>query len=271
MKKQTFTKEYIFSQLEAMGAPRNSIVLVHSSLKSVGETEGGAEGLLDAFIEYFTSDGGLLCIPTHTWDNLKKEITLDVRSPENCLGAFSTVAASDKRGYRTENPTHSMVIFGDRERAEKFADGEKTVETPTSPDSCYGGLFREKGYVLLVGVAHNRNTYLHSVAEMLGLPNRMEDKIRTVRVKRESGEVCERRFSLYKTDYTDDISRRFVKYETAFRYHGCIRDGFIGNAPTQLCDAKKMKDTVELIWKNSCGKDPLSDEEPIEQRFYCVK
>ena len=45
------------------------------------------------------------------------------------------------------------------------------------------------------------------------------------------------------TDYIDDVSLRFVKYETPFRYHGCIIDGFIGNAPTQLCDARKIKET----------------------------
>ena len=64
-------------------------------------------------------------------------------------------------------------------------------------------------------------------------------------------------------------SLRFTKFDTAFRYHNCITDGFIGNAPTQLCDAKKMKETVELIYKNSGGEDPLSNELPIPQKWYC--
>ena len=65
-----FDRKTIFEQLQAMGAPRDSIVLIHSSLRAVGEVEGRGEGLLDILIEYFTAEGGLLCIPTHTWGNL---------------------------------------------------------------------------------------------------------------------------------------------------------------------------------------------------------
>ena len=90
------------------------------------------------------------------------------------------------------------------------------------------------------------------------------------RERKKDGQVVRSEMKLFYTDYTDDISYRFPKYETAFRYHRCIADGFIGNAPTQLCDARKMKETVELIFKNSDGADPLFDEKPIPQKWYCL-
>ena len=62
-----FTKETLLSQLADLNIPRGSVVLVHSSLKAIGETENRGQGVLDALIEAFTADGGLLCIPTHTW------------------------------------------------------------------------------------------------------------------------------------------------------------------------------------------------------------
>lgn len=266
-----YTKEMIIGQLAAMNAPRNGVVLVHSSLRAVGKVEGGAEGLLDALVAYFTAEGGLLCVPAHTWDNIENEITLDIAADDNCLGALSSVAILDKRGIRTENPTHSMVVFGPKDRVTQFVEGEIDVETPTAPNSCYGKLCTEGGYVLLVGVSHNRNTFLHSVDEMLNIPNRMDDKWIPVAVKRASGEVVNCQIRLFLTDYTEDISWRFPKYETAFRYHHCIADGFLGNAPAQLCSAVKMKETIELIYKN-CGKnDPLWGEEPIPQKWYCTK
>lgn len=255
-----------------MGAPRDGVVIVHSSLRSIGEVEGGALGLLDAFIDYFTSEGGLLCVPTHTWANLGTDkITLDLVNPESNLGAFANVAALDKRGVRSENPTHSMVVFGDKTRACRFIADDINVLTPTAPESCYGKIIDEGGKVLLVGVAQNKNTLLHCVAEILKLPNRMGNAKIPVTVRRESGEIISREIFLYDTDYTNDISWRFPKYETAFRYHGCITDGFIGSAPTQLCDAVKMKDVVELIFKNSEGKDPLADERPIKPKTYVIK
>ena len=269
MRDRVYTRKDIMAQLAAMGAPRDRAVLVHTSLRLIGKTEGGAEALLDAFIEYFTADGGLFCVPTHTWHLLGEDVVLDMSSEDNCLGVFSTVALRDGRGVRSENPTHSMVVFGERERARRFVCDDAYVKTPTAPESAYGKLFSEGGYVLLAGVSQNKNTYLHAVAEILGLPNRMEKDYYKVGVIRENGERAERDFKLFYADFSDDVSHRFEKYDMAFRYHGCITDGFIGDAPTQLCDARKMKETVELIWGNSDGVDPLGTEEPIPPRWYC--
>ena len=264
-----FSKKDIFEQLDKMNIPRDKIVLMHSSLRLIGQVEGGAEGLLDMLVDYFTSQGGLFCVPTHTWRNLKSEITLDMTDNATCLGAFSDIAAKDARAVRSENPTHSLAVFGDRERVLEFVKGEIDVSSGTAPESCYGKIYREGGCVLLVGVAQNRNTYLHCVDEILGVPNRLSAEPREVTVKRASGEIVKRKIRTHHTDYTIDISMRFPKYETAFRYRGAITDGFLGNAPTQVCDARIMKETVELILKNSNGSDPLADEKAILPKLYC--
>ena len=263
-----YKKEDFIRQLSAMDLPRDGVVLVHSALRLVGNIEGGGETLLDALIEYCTAEGGLLCVPTHTWGFLRREITLDMTEPETCLGALSNIAAADGRGIRSENPTHSIVVFGDRERALKFVEGELFVASGTSPESCYGKIFREGGHILLVGVSHSRNTYLHCAEEMIDMPNRLTAEPRDVKVKLASGEIVTRKIRTHRTDYTSDVSLRFTKYETPFRYHGAIRDGFVGNAPTQVCDARIMKETLELIFKNSGGADPLVDEKPISPLLY---
>lgn len=265
-----YTKDDIIRQLDALHIPRGVPVLMHTSLRAIGPVEGGGEALLDTLIEYFTEDGGLLCIPAHTWDNLGKEITLNVNNDDQCLGTFSGLAIRDRRGVRSENPTHSMVVFGDRERAESFVRDELWVSTPTAPSSCYGKLYDMGGVVLLAGVAHNKNTFLHTVDEMLNIPNRMDNKPVPVTVRRQNGQVVSSELCLFYTDYTEDISYRFVKYETAFRYHRCITDGYLGSAPVQLCDTRRMKQTVELIYQNSGGVDPLADEEAIPQKWYCT-
>lgn len=265
-----YTKEYVKDRLSDLGAPKDRIVLVHSALRLVGEVEGGGEGLLDALIEYFTEDGGLLCIPTHTWANLGTDkITLDLMNPESNLGALSAIALKDSRGIRSENPTHSMVVFGDRKRAERFVSGEINVKTPTAPESCYGKIYDEDGYILLLGVGQEKNTYLHCVAEKLDLPNRMSDKPIKVTVRRSTGEMIESEMLLYETDFKVDVSYRFPKYDTAFRYRGCTRQGFVGNAPTQLCHARGMLDTVKLIFERSEGEDPMATERPIPPKWYC--
>lgn len=263
-----FTKKDIFDSLEAMGARRDRIVLMHTALRSVGEVEGGAKGLLDAFIEYFTKDGGLFCLPTHTGRNVIKPIMLDMSSSESHLGAFPIIATEDGRGIRTLNPSHSMVIFGDRERALEFSKNEDKLDSPTAPDSCYGRLRELDGQILLVGVGQAKNTYIHSVEEMLGVENRMTKDMRPFKVKLLSGEIVEHKMRWFDESMYGDVSLRFSKFELPFRYHRIIKDGFIGNAPAQLCSARDIYRVLEKIYNNPDGRDPLSDEKPVPPKYY---
>ena len=262
------TKKDIFESLEAVGAPRRVPVTVHSAMRLVGEVEGGAHGFLDALIEYFTAEGGLLVVPTHTWDKIGCEkITLDLTKAETNLGALSRVALLDGRGIRSENPTHSAVVFGERGRALDFISGERLVKTPTGVGGCYARLYDEGGAVLLVGVSQTSNTYLHALDEIIGKYDRMEEAPIHLAVRRESGEVCEREFYTFD-ESRGDLSYRFDKLSVAFRYQGAEKPFFIGEAPSLLCDARGMKETVELIYSRVGDYDILSDERPLDPRLY---
>ena len=271
MKQDTlYTKADLLRQLAALNIPRDRVVIAHTALRLIGQVEGGTQTVLDALVEYFTATGGLLCIPTHTWDNLgKQEITLDMTDFHTCLGAFSDFAAADPRGVRSENPTHSVVVFGDREKALAFIEKDAQALSGTGPDSSYSNLYHQKGFVLLIGVSQTANTYLHTVDEMLGIPNRVTTELYPVVVKRLNGEIVSRQLKMHYTDYHPDICVRFPKYETPFRYYGAITDGFFGNAPVQACDAVIMKEVMELIQKNHKGKDPLKKEWPFPPAVYC--
>ncbi len=267
---KTYTKADLLCQLTDLHIPRDRVVMVHSALRLIGNVEGGAQTILDALIEYFTGDDGLLCIPTHTWMNLGvKDIALDMNDPTTCTGALADLAAADHRGIRTENPTHSVVVFGDREKVQKYIASETLVDSGTAPETCCGKLFDHGGYVLLIGVSQTSNTFLHTVEERLGVPDRLTDKKYTVKLKRKNGEIVERKMRLHYTSYHPDICLRFQKYDTPFRYYGAITDGFFGNAPVQACDAVIMKSVMELIWKNNGEKDPLLEEHPFPPALYC--
>lgn len=254
-----------------MGAVQEGVTIMHSAYSLVGEFEGGAGAFLDTLIEYFTKDGGIFCVPTHTWHKLEcgeGGYTLDMTRAESCVGLLSVLAIGHKKGVRTKNPTHSMVVFGQKDRIAEFIKDEECITTPTAPESCYGKLYDMGGQVLLIGVAQNKNTYLHAVGEILKLPDRMSQKPCRVSVLDTDGSVCKKDFYLYETSYINDISLRFTKYETAFRYHGAIRDGFIGDAPTQVCNARAMLETVQTIYQNANGADPLASEKPIKPKLY---
>lgn len=265
-----FDKQMLKEQLKALGAPQNGVVLVHTSLRAVGAVEGGGQTVLDALVEWFTADGGLLCIPTHTWKNLgtPEKLTLDLLSTETCIGTLPSIAAGDPRGVRTAHPTHSMVVFGDEVRVREFIADEETRITPGDPRGCYGKLYTWGGHVLLLGVGHDKNTYLHSVEEMLDVPNRLSKAPRAVTVRHKTGEIEHRFTHSHSAVGIRDVSAHYPKYEPAFRHHGAIRDGVFGNAKTQLCDARRMHDVLALVRERSQGAELLSDLEPLDERLY---
>ena len=265
-----FTKEQIHRQLKEMNAPQDSIILVHSSLKAVGEVEGRGEGLLEALIEYFTADGGLLCIPTHTWAYLldTSRFAMDMTTNETCIGMLPTIAAGHPKGHRSIHPTHSMVVFGDDKRAEELIKDDSYCNSPASPKSSYGKIFDNGGHILLVGVGHNRNTYIHCVEEILDVKNRLSPHDAPFKIRLKSGEIFEGRTHYHLAEGIPDVSANYPKFEAAFRHHNIITDGFVGNAKTQLLPAKKIKEIVELIYARNEYKEFLADNSPIDEKLY---
>ena len=57
--------------IKNMGIKNNDTLLIHSSMKAIGQVEGGAETVLDAFMEYL--EKGLLILPTHSWNNINEK------------------------------------------------------------------------------------------------------------------------------------------------------------------------------------------------------
>lgn len=270
-----FTKSQLISQLSAIGAPQNVPVLCHTSLRAIGEVEGRGGTVLDALIEYFTADSGVLLIPTHTWANLGKDgVTLDMASSETCIGTLPSLAAVDPRAHRSLHPTHSMAAFAkdpdgrEPHLAEDYIAGECMVNSSTSPQGCYGRLWKRNGYVLLIGVGHNRNTYLHAVEEALGVPNRLSSDLVPATIRLRDGHTIERPIHCHRAAGIPDVSAHYPKYEPAFRYHGCIVDGMFGNAKVQLCNCVKMFAIMQLVRERSGGAELLADDLPLAEEYY---
>lgn len=261
-----YTKEDLFSQLQSLGVTGSEVVIVHSAYSTVGDFLGGGQGFLDSLIEYFAK-GGILCIPTHTWQLLgKSQITLDMTTKYTNLGLLSRLALEHKDGTRSENPTHSVVAFGDKDKVKELICCEKYVITPTAKDGFYSKFLENKGKILLIGVSQSANTYLHFVEEMLGIPNRIEKTPQKLFVKKADGAMIERSIFMFD-ERGGDPSHRFDKYATAFDYLGVCKRGSICLAPAILCDAEGALMAVEKIYRK-LGSDPLSDEAPIHPKLF---
>lgn len=269
-----YTKKDLLDDLYKMGAPRDRVVIAHSSLRAVGDVEGGGETVLEALIEYFASEeyGGVLLIPTHTWRG-SEDVThpaLDLNCYETCIGVLPNLAAAHPRAKRSLHPTHSVAAFsgGDGRKAEEYIAGEVNVDTMTGPNGCYGRLIECGGKVFLIGVDHSADTFLHSVEEILDVPNRTSDYYRQTWIKLKSGDIIERPVRVHFARGLDGPSKHYPKFEPAFRAFGAVEDGRFGNAKTQLCDTGKMLEAFRTVRERSGGIELCGDAVPLKEEWY---
>lgn len=260
------TKKDVFQCLETLGIKKTDKVTVHSSLKSIGEIENGATGLLEAFLEYLCD--GLLIIPAHTWDNIGKTKYFDVASTPACTGILSRVAMARADGVRSLHPTHSVVVFGNGK--EDYIKGEELrSSTPNPPDGCLGRLYDENGKILLIGVSHDRNTYLHSVDERLNIPNRISTDFLEITMKDHDENLINiPEFHWYHTEgVPEGVSENYNNYKKALEYSGAAIYSKLGNATVTCCDARKTVDVIKTLWEKA-DYDLCATKKEIPIEYY---
>lgn len=253
------TKQDIKALLTNFGIRSTDTVLIHSSMRSTGGVEGGCDAVIDAFCEYLSD--GLFLVPSHTWDRVGKDKPFDVRNTMPCTGALCTVAVNRPEGVRSLHPTHSVVAFG--KRAAEFTDGELRATSPGFIGGCWNRLYEEKAKILLLGVGHNRNTYIHAVDEMMDLPDRLCDPITLKVIDGEGKEhILEgyRRHAASRHEY-------FVNYKKALEELGAVTYGKLGDALVYCCDAKLCADIIMHIWKKT-DHDLNTEFEEIPKEYY---
>ncbi len=258
------TKQDVFHMLKSVGIAPCDAVTIHTSLKAVGEIEGGAEGLLDALREYLCD--GLLIVPTHTWLGLLERPYYDRAETKPCIGVLPTVAAFHPDAVRSLHPSHSVAVFG--KDAAAYVAQEKTYTTGTPTDGCLSRLYEEHGKVLLVGVGFESNTYLHAVEEHLNIPDRTAKESIPVRMKDETGQIKTVDFHGHAVEgLTYSISMHYPILEKPFYHMGALTYGELGNAKVICCDAYKTTEAYAYLYSRM-QRDLCRNNEEIPEEYY---
>ena len=103
---------------------------------------------------------------------------------------------------------------------------------------------------------------------MVGIPKRIDSKPTKVSTKFEYGSVRYSELYMFDESVHGDVSRKFYMYEPAFRAMGAIKDGYIGEAPVQLCRTVIMKDALALLSSRAKDSDPLLYDGEIPPELY---
>ncbi|UVI30194.1 AAC(3) family N-acetyltransferase [Paenibacillus spongiae] len=251
------TKTSLMRQLENAGIERTGTLLVHSSMKSIGDVEGGADTVLDALSEYMQD--GLLVLPTHTWSYINADNPVfDVETSPVCVGILPELFRQRPGVLRSNHPTHSVAALG--KDAASFIEGAERYDTPCHRLSAWGKLLDRKATILLVGVDQRRNTFIHGIEEWMDIPGRLTDGHQQLYTVLSSGSkisVPSRRH------HGLSWSEHFWKVEKLLEQQGAIYREPFGDAPTWVCDTVRLMEILSGMLRDN--PDLFSDNEPLKE------
>lgn len=253
------TKVSLIEQLNKAGIDHNGTLLMHSSMKQIGEVEGGADTVLDALSEYMAD--GLLVLPTHTWRDINGDNPrYYVESSPVCVGILPELFRKRTGVHRSLHPTHSVAALG--ADAEQFVAGDEKCDTPCHRNSAWGRLLDRKATIILVGVDQKRNTFVHGIEEWVDIPGRMtDDHEMLITVLPDGTEITvpsRRHCGL-------SWSEHFWKVEQLLEEQGAIYRAELGDALMWVCDTVKLTEQIsELLHQYP---ELFSDNEPLSHHI----
>jgi aminoglycoside 3-N-acetyltransferase len=247
--KEKTHKQDIVQGLRSLGLNQGDLVLVHSSLSSLGYVEGGADTVIDALLEVLGNDGTLL-MPSFQagleFFILQSVSVFDLRSSPSELGIISETFRRRSGVIRSINPTHSVAGIG--KYAKEILSDHQTCNVSVGKNSPFDKVVHMKGKILLLGVLHNSNTTLHLIENLNGAPTLSRQQFNAEVIDMEG-----KRWTVPTFAHMPGLKRRYNRVEEELLTASIQINGTIGAANAKLIQALPM---AELIG-SKIRKDPL--------------
>ncbi|MFJ8472271.1 aminoglycoside N(3)-acetyltransferase [Kitasatospora sp. NPDC094011] len=229
-----------------VGVRPGMALIVHSSLSALGRVEGGAAAVV-ASLREAVGPGGTVAVPAFTGSTvcdpapyhaglpspkiaeLRAAVPLfhaDLPSP---MGAVAETLRALPESLRSTHPQASVAAVGAHARE---VTARRSLGWAVGRESPFGALHDLGGYVLLVGVGHNRNTFLH-YAETFA-PNRR------LKLRRFPMELQGERVWIEAPDVGNDNDTHFPVVGREFEERAGIREVLVGTAPCRLVPVREL-------------------------------
>ncbi|MCK5802816.1 MAG: AAC(3) family N-acetyltransferase [Lentisphaeria bacterium] len=206
------TRENIELGLKDLGLDAGDMVLLHSSLASLGHVEGGADAVVDAFLSVLGPTGTLV-VPTF-----------------GALGVITEVVRNRPDAVCSIHPKARVAAIGPA--AERLCRDHWKAELAHGEDTPYVRIADEGGYVCLLGVDQDRNTTLHTVEELLRLPYLKETS--EVTFETPEGQVTK------SWPFFPGPHRDFLGLGAVLEQNGIVHTGRIGDATVRLMRSSEL-------------------------------
>jgi len=212
--KPELTQNDIAQGLRELGLKNGDVVLLHSSLASIGRVVGGADAVIDAFLAVL-GPAGTLVVPTF-----------------GALGIITEVLKARPDAVHSILPKACVAALG--AHAEALCRDHWQAELAHGQDTPYTRIAEVGGYVCLLGVDQDRNTTLHTVEELARLPYLKTTA--PITFDTPVGEVTK------SWPFFPGPHRDFIGLDPLLLRDGEMRVGRIGDAVVRLMPAQKILD-----------------------------
>ncbi|SMG57934.1 aminoglycoside N(3)-acetyltransferase [Paraburkholderia susongensis] len=257
--KAPITARSLANELALLGLGKGAIVLVHSSLSSLGWVCGGPVSVIKALIDT-VGDSGTIVMPAQSrdltdpanwgappvpqsWIETIRETmpAYDPRiTPTRDMGQIAEIFRNWPGVVRSNHPSASFAALGP---AAMEVIAHQKLEDPLGEDSPLSALYRLDSIVLLIGVDFNKCTALH-FAERKVWPNR--PKIREGAPLLVEGE---RRWISFETPELMD-SDDFLPIGDSARIAGLTTTGSLGEGHATLLAMRDLVDHAVAQWSS---------------------
>ena len=211
-----------------VGVPYGGILMVHSSLSSIGHVEGGAETVVDALLKALGPDGTLV-MPAFTYQLANDlEFVFDPMRTPSLMGAISEAARRWPNAYRSIHPRHSVSAIGPLAVSIASAGNSSAWDS----ESPMAQVIQRNGMFMMLGVPYVNLTALHVCEVELGVRYRTT-MMAERRMRLADGTVVplvRQVHRLFDGGPEADFNRMGQSLEDA----GMVKIGHVGNAVARL-------------------------------------
>ena len=230
-------KKQFIADMRELGIKPDDTLLVHSSLKSLGRVEGGADTVIQALIESLPD--GTLLMPSLSWQAVSKDNPIfSVLNTPSCVGIIPETFRKYPNVLRSINSTHSVCAYG--KNAEKITSRHSMDTTPVGENSPFRLLPNYQGKIMMLGCGLKPNTFMHGVEEAANLPYVLEDTPTKIFIEDHSGNKSE------VLHYMHNFQGIIQRYDRISECCG-IKSGKILDADVFVIDALDL-------WKSASDK-----------------
>ncbi|MDE2768336.1 MAG: AAC(3) family N-acetyltransferase [Chloroflexota bacterium] len=233
--------------LTRLGVPRGGLLMVHSSLRSLGHVTGGAATVLDALLETLGSDGTLV-LPAFTYPLSRDPgFVFDPQHTPSLMGAISDAGRRHPRARRSLHLWHSITAIGPLAETIVTAGGESAWDA----DSPMCQIRDRDGMYLLLGVPYQNLTAVHLSEIELQVPYRKP--VRNRRTMRRADGTLAPLVSVGCPPQPGHPGSDFNRLGQRMEDAGLVRVGEVGNAIARLLSGHDLRRAARDLYEQDAN------------------